>query len=79
MPEAQVPKGVEQPCPRCGGRNFARGIALNQNADVGTIGLQYQSAWIFRSTEALLADLCEDCGTIVRFHVKEPKRKWYQS
>jgi hypothetical protein len=31
---------------------------------------------VFRNTEALLADLCKRCGTVVRLHVKNPDRKW---
>ncbi|MDP2875667.1 MAG: hypothetical protein Q8O00_05735 [Holophaga sp.] len=51
---------------------------MNQNAEVGRIGLAYKAAVIFVTTEQLQADLCQACGTVVRFFVKEPKRNWIQ-
>jgi hypothetical protein len=63
-------------CPRCGGTDVVRGIELNQNAEVGRIGLEYKAAGIFRGTEQLLADLCRGCGTVVRLFVQTTDRRW---
>jgi hypothetical protein len=66
-------------CPFCGGTSIAKTLQLNQNAEVGRIGLPYRVAGIFTGTEALHADLCETCGTVLRLFVKEPKRNWISS
>lgn len=63
-------------CPYCGGTDIAKGLKLNQNAEIGRIGLPYRTAGIFTGTETLHADLCETCGTVLRFFVKETGRKW---
>lgn len=65
-----------QTCPHCGGQGIFRGLRLNQNAEIGRIGLPYRTGGIFTGTEMLYLDLCESCGTVLRFFVKEPKRKW---
>jgi hypothetical protein len=72
--------GPELPaCPHCGSRSVVHGLRLNQNAEVGDIGLPYRSAKIFTRAEALHADLCATCGTVLRLFVKEPKRHWIPS
>ena len=63
-------------CPHCGGSDLVRELELNQNAEVGRIGLPYRAAGIFTGTEPLLADLCLACGTVVRLYVRETDRKW---
>lgn len=76
---SKFPKAADhgpQSCPHCGGTNLAKGLGLNQNAEVGRIGLPYRAAGIFTGTETLHADLCQDCGTVLRLFVLEPGRKW---
>ena len=65
-----------QACPWCGSQTIFRGLRLNQANEVGRIGLPYRTLGIFISTETLLLDMCESCGTVLRFFVKEPKRNW---
>jgi len=65
-------------CPFCGSGDVIAGLKLNQNAEVGRIGLAYKAAAIFTGTEPLLADLCRACGSVVRFFVKDSTRKWIQ-
>ena len=72
-----VPSGSAS-CPHCGGGDLVRGLELNQNAEVGSIGLAYRAAGIFRGTEGLWADLCRSCGTVVRFYVRRTDRKWVE-
>ncbi len=62
-------------CPRCGGE-LVRGLPLNQDAEVGKIGLPYRAAKIFVRTEPLRVDLCRGCGTVARLFVAETDRKW---
>jgi hypothetical protein len=66
-------------CPHCGGGDVLRGLELNQNAEVGKIGLPHKAALVFTGTEPLLADLCRGCGTVVRLYVRETSRKWIQA
>ncbi len=63
-------------CQYCGGTAFVHAVRLSQPAEAGDIGLQYKRAMIFINTETLYADLCTECGTIVRFFVKETNRQW---
>ena len=68
-----------QVCPCCGSLKIRRNLELGQTAEAGHIGLPYRAGGIFTGTEALLADLCETCGTVVRLSVKETRRKWISS
>lgn len=63
-------------CHYCGGRNIQTDISLSLSAEVGSVGLDYRSLVILNSTEPLLADLCDDCGTVLRFHVQTTGRPW---
>lgn len=65
-----------QTCSHCGSQAIFRGLRLNQNAEIGRIGLPYRAGGIFTGTEMLFLDLCETCATVLRFFVKEPRRKW---
>jgi uncharacterized Zn finger protein len=63
-------------CPACGSADIVRNITMSQAVEVGSMGLEYKTGVVIRATEALLADLCKRCGTVVRLHVKNPDRKW---
>ena len=65
-------------CPRCGGTHIAEGVRINQTAEAGDIGLVYKAKFLLMGTEALYADVCVGCGTIVRFFVKKADRDWYR-
>lgn len=65
-----------QTCPWCGSQSISEGLSLNQNAEIGRIGLPYRVRGIFIGTEPLRLDLCENCGTVQRFFVEEPRRNW---
>jgi len=65
-------------CPDCGGEKIVCNIRMCQSVETGAMGLTYKAMAILYGTEPALADLCENCGTIVRIHVVEPKRKWVQ-
>lgn len=64
---------VSLTCPHGGGRAIARALRLNRNAEVGRIGRSCRATGGFPGTEPLLVDLC---GTVLRFFVKGPQRKW---
>lgn len=63
-------------CPTCESGDIVRNITMSQAVETGTVGLEYSKARVFISTEPLLADLCRQCGTILRLHVSNPDRKW---
>lgn len=65
-------------CPHCGGVEVAAELKLHLNAEVHTLGLAYKTAKIFVGAEQLYADLCLNCGSVVRFFVKETQRNWVQ-
>ena len=66
-------------CPHCGSGEVATGVSLTQTGQVRlSIGMAYKAAVIFTGAETLHADLCCVCGTVLRFFVKDPKRKWIQ-
>ena len=64
-------------CPYCGGAQVAAGLIVHQNAEVNRVGIAYK-AKLFNTVEQLYTDLCLDCGRVVSFYVKEPKRNWIQ-
>lgn len=63
-------------CVYCGSHNIKKGIDVAMNAEVNKIGLRYFAHSVFRVVEPFYADLCEDCGSITRFWVKDTQRKW---
>ncbi len=63
-------------CPHCDGGDILTGVKIGQNAEVGRIGLVYKTAAIFQGAEQLFGDLCQTCGTVMRFYVKDPNRNW---
>jgi hypothetical protein len=75
-------EGIQQsvwsgkPCPHCGSNDIISGLEFSLNAEVGPFGLSYKSAAFFRGTEQLHAELCHNCGTIIRIYVNDTKRNW---
>ena len=67
---------IQNRCSYCGSDNIARHIRLNQNAEVGRIGLTYQARMVFLGTETLFIDLCDACGTVARIYVDTPGKRW---
>ena len=67
-------------CPHCGSERIEKGIAWGQAAEVGNIGLQYESAGFLKTigTVEVYSDLCLDCKTIVRTYIKDDTDKqWH--
>jgi len=52
------------------------GIKVVKSVDTGWVGFFYKAAGPFVGTEPLLADLCQNCGTVARFWVKNSRRRW---
>jgi len=65
-------------CPHCGGGNIVGGVRVDQTADAGRIGLAYKTKFVVIGTEPFYADVCDDCGTVARFYVKEKGKNWYK-
>ncbi|MFA5189268.1 MAG: hypothetical protein WC740_01000 [Verrucomicrobiia bacterium] len=63
-------------CPDCGSTDVIAGVKISMTAEVGSIGLSYKANMLLHGTEALCADMCQACGTVIRLYVKNPRRKW---
>ncbi len=63
-------------CAFCGSANIVRGVKIDQTADAGGIGLSYKTRFLIVGTESIFADLCDDCGSVLRTVEKAPGRKW---
>lgn len=63
-------------CPHCGSEHIVCKTAVCQQNDVSPIGLRYRKAKIFYGAEQIYADLCGDCGTIIRQYVTDMSRDW---
>jgi hypothetical protein len=66
-------------CSYCGSTKIVVGVRLSQTAEVGGIGLSYKALGPFMGTERVVADLCDECGTLNRLYVKEVGKRWSQS
>ncbi len=73
--QPKVPVHVTK-CPFCGGSNIVRSTMVDQTADAGRIGLSYHTRFLITGTEPLYADLCDDCGSLIRLFLKEVGKKW---
>jgi hypothetical protein len=75
-------EGIQQggwngkPCPHCGSSDIAAGLEFNMNAEVGPFGLSYNAFAFIGGVEKLQAELCRNCGTIIRIYVNDTKRNW---
>lgn len=67
-------------CPSCQGTDIESGIAVHTERQ-GVAGLRFSGASFVRdmsggALEVLRADLCKDCGTVIRLWVAQPDRVW---
>ena len=67
----------EKLCSYCGSNSFAANVMVSSSKNVAT-GLMYRKIRILADFEALLADVCQECGTVNRFHVQTRDRDWLQ-
>ncbi|MEI6604661.1 MAG: hypothetical protein WCP35_05080 [Verrucomicrobiota bacterium] len=58
--------------------DIAIGVGISMTAETGGVGLSYKALGILRGTSPLFADLCRQCGTVIRFHVKEADKPWIE-
>lgn len=70
------PPVIVERCTYCKGTNIVRHVKIDQTADAGRIGLAYKTRFIIDATEQMFADLCDDCGSLLRIFVDTPGRKW---
>jgi hypothetical protein len=63
-------------CIYCSSTNIVHHIEIGQTAEEGRIGLTYKTRFIVQGTERLFADLCDDCGSVVRIFVENIRKKW---
>lgn len=65
-------------CSYCGSTNIVRHIEIGQTADAGRIGLTYRARFRLGGTEPLFADVCDDCGSLLRIFVDTVGRHWVE-
>jgi hypothetical protein len=64
-------------CIYCNSTNIQPDILLDQNTEEpGGLGLKYR-AKIFDHVEPIYAELCKDCGSIIRLYIKNTERNWH--
>ena len=51
-------------------------IEISASGETAHVGLRYSFLRILSRPSWLYADLCQDCGTIARFFVKETNKPW---
>ena len=61
-------------CIYCGSEKLIKNVRIGLTAEIGDIGPEYGN--ILVGTEQMFADICGDCGSISRFHIKDVNRKW---
>jgi hypothetical protein len=63
-------------CPYCKGQDVVADVIVGQTADAGRIGLAYKTRFLVTGTAGLRAELCRQCGSVVRLYVKETGKNW---
>lgn len=66
-------------CPHCKSDKIQTNANLGLIGDAGGIGVEYEvenSMFYKTGKERMKIDFCLDCGTVVRFFLPNPKRKW---
>jgi|WetSurMetagenome_2_1015567.scaffolds.fasta_scaffold506125_2 hypothetical protein len=63
-------------CIYCNSTDLIRDIKIGLTAECGHVGLDYSGFLGIVGTEPLYADLCNSCGSIVRFHVLTTDHKY---
>jgi transcription elongation factor Elf1 len=63
-------------CPECGGADIVKCVGISKMTEAGSIGLGYNTEYFVKSSEPLVVDLCQDCGTVVRLYVKKTGKRW---
>ena len=71
-----MPPNFPPSCPHCGADDIVRGVQVGQSGDSGTVGLDHKKGFLMFGTVPFRADLCRNCGTIVRLYVRETKKNW---
>jgi hypothetical protein len=66
-------------CSNCSSENIEVGVAWGKSAETGNLGLKY-SIGILAGVSQVYADLCNDCGTVVRIYIKDTTdRDWIKT
>ncbi len=71
-------------CSYCGSREIIAGLKLAHHIEVGNVGIRFEATERFlgaflTGNEPLLADLCQNCGSVVRLHVASTERRWLRN
>ena len=74
--EVDIPTINLDSCPYCKSTNIVKHVRIDQTADAGRIGLMHKINILICGEEPLYADLCDNCGSLVRIFVDKPRQKW---
>jgi uncharacterized membrane protein (UPF0127 family) len=64
-------------CIYCNSTNIQADVVVGQTAEPRALGLKYRTNFLIFGVEPFYAELCKDCGSIVRFYLKKTDRNWY--
>jgi hypothetical protein len=67
-------------CSFCQSTKISNGVPVTTSHDISSMALKYEeeSKWNLTKIkyESIRADVCENCGTILRLFVANANRKW---
>ena len=77
-------KNFMNKCIYCGSENLEKELPMRGSKSIGNLHFNYANdarlaAMFATENEIIFADLCNDCGSITRFYVKNTKRFWNKS
>jgi hypothetical protein len=67
---------TQRTCPECKSTDIATGIGFRMPSDTNKVGLSCKHLGVFTETAPLFADVCRQCGTVVRFFVRGVDKAW---
>jgi hypothetical protein len=67
---------IQRTCPECKSTDIAAGIGFSMSTNNGRVGLSCKPLGVFPETASLFADVCRQCGTVVRFFVRDVDKAW---
>lgn len=61
-----------QKCTYCSSENIIENVLISQEGTYNDIGPVFKDGLLSKFAIKMYADICKDCGSIIRFHV-DPK------
>lgn len=63
-------------CTYCKSTSIVKHVKIDQTADAGNIGLRHKTRFIICAVEPFFADVCDNCGSVLRIFVDKPRKQW---